>query len=61
MGAALSEPCTMTDLNHYVWKCDTVRDFATHAGWMNENVKRPFRKIVTGMLHVDDLVAFSRV
>ena len=51
----------MTDLNHYVYMCDVSPMFMEKCGWLRAGIRRQFRELVTGVLHVDDLVAFSRI
>ena len=61
MGASLSEPCTMCDINRDVFRCSTSRSKARKCGWMTPQVPLPFEKIVTGVLHVDDMAVFSKI
>eukprot|EP00959_Pyramimonas_sp_CCMP1952_P393473 8244518-Pyramimonas_sp.AAC.1 len=60
MGGSLSEPCTMVDLNADVHKCDSSPQFLRDIGLLTDDVWYPFDQILTGVLHVDDLVAFSK-
>ena len=38
MGASLSEPCTMCDINHDVWHCTTKLRQARRCGWITPEV-----------------------
>ncbi len=35
MGASLSEPCTMVDMNTSIWECDSNHVHAREVGWMH--------------------------
>ena len=61
MGASLSEPCTMVDLNHDVWRCATSPNKLRRVGWSIRGHNLRFDQLVAGCLHVDDLVVFSRI
>ena len=61
MGASLSEPCTMCDLNHCVWRCSTSTEHLIRACWTSRGISLPFPKIVAGVLNVDDMPVFSNI
>ncbi len=60
MGGSLREPCTMIDLNHELYNCSTSNDRVRDLGMQIQNYTCRLDNIVTGYLHVDDLLVMSR-
>ena len=62
MGAALSEPCTRCDLNHPFFRCHDDRAYAANFKWFSPELSRfKFNDVVTGGLHVDDMLILSKI
>ena len=59
MGAAVSEPGTMVDLGHDVYRLYKHKKLAAAVGWSHKDFSTA--ELIQGICHVDDCVLFSAV